>query len=197
VLTLLVSCKPASKPNSFSPTQNGFGVAVQAAGVDSGPGAKLYYRGTNETPTLLWPCIGTHGYPLLYTNDIVLLLADKPDEQGRMGSGALIVAQGTGPAMDISAEVLAIAAEQAQVDFPKALEACQVLRLKENAGEMEVYYLSDRLKYTNMPDLETRITWDQIFSIMQDVRQTGKTNKLVNTEVSYLQKDYGGQTRRH
>jgi len=42
----------------------------------------------------------------LYTNDIALLLADKPDEQGRMGGGALIVCKELAPAMDISEDVL-------------------------------------------------------------------------------------------
>jgi len=139
---------------------------------------------------LVWPCIGTHGYPILYTNDIALLLADKPDEQGRMGGGALIVVQGTGPAMDISEDVLKIAAEQAHVDFTKALKVSFPLRLNDVGDKMKVYYLSDRLEYTNMPDLEAQITWEQVFAIMQDVKRTGKTNKVVNTDVLYLQKDY-------
>src|SRR4051812_24724213 len=90
---LLVSCsfQPMPKESSFSPTQNGFGVMVKWIGIDSGPEAKLLYKGTNDIPVLVWPFIGTHGYPILYTNDVALLLADKPDEKGRFGNGVLIL----------------------------------------------------------------------------------------------------------
>src|SRR6185369_7196748 len=113
----LLSCRfePVPKESSFRPIQNGFGVVVKPIGIDNGPDAKLYYQGTNNVPVLVWPHIGTHGYPILYTNDVALLLADKPNERGELGNGALIVDQGVGPAMDISNDVLKIAAEQNHV----------------------------------------------------------------------------------
>ena len=191
---LLASCKPKdSSPNEirYSPTQNGFGVVVQSIGVDSGPGAKLYYKGTNEIPALVWPCIGTHGDPLLYTNDIVFLLADLPDDQGRMGGGALIVSQGVGPAMDITEDILKIAAEQAHVDFKKALKLCRPLSLITTDEKIKVVYVANPFADRSVPDLECQITWQRVFDIMQDVKKTGKTNIVVNTDVPYLQKDYG------
>jgi len=191
---ILSSCSPSesSPPKStFSPLQNGFGVVVQAIGIDSGPGAKLYYKGTNVIITLVWPYIGTHGYPILYTNNIALLLADKPDSHGYLGNGALIVIQGTGPAMDISDEVLKIAAEQNHVDFDRALKVCEPLRLNQVTNALKVLFYSKKYMDSTIPDLEAQITWEQVFAIMEDVKKTGETNKVVNTDVRYLQKDYG------
>jgi hypothetical protein len=191
-LVLTQGCEPKSsstKKSSFSPTQNGFGVVVHEIGIDSGPDAKLYYKGTNERPALVWPSIGTHGYPLLYTNDIVFLLADKPNEQG-IGGGVFIVVQGTGPAMDITADVLKIIAEQMSVDFKKSLQVCRPLRLIQTGEKMKVVYLANPLVDPSIPDLEGQINWEQVFAIMQDVKKTGKTNKVVNKDVLYLQKDY-------
>jgi hypothetical protein len=193
LVVLCNSCEPkASSPkeSSFRPIQNGFGVVVQPMGIDSGPGAKLYYKGTNENPVLVWPCIGTAGYPILYTNDIALLLADKPDERGYLGNGALIAVQGTGPAMDISDDVLKIAAEQKHVDFKKALRVCEPLRLNQTENGIKVYILAEKYKDPTIPDLEVQITWEQVFEIMRDVKSSGKTNKVTNTDVLYLQKDY-------
>ncbi len=193
-LVLTQGCEPkssSSKESSFSPMQNGFGVVVHEIGIDSGPGAKLYYKGTNEEPVLVWPCIGTHGDPLLYTNDIVFLLADKPDGQGRTGGGALIVVQGTGPAMDITGNVLKIAVEQAHVDFKIALQVCWpdiLTRTQDN--KLEIIYGASSVDHPEIPRLKVQITWEQVFAIMQDVKNNGKTNKVVNTDVLYLQKDY-------
>ena len=186
-LALTQGCEP--KSSSFSPTQNGFGVVAQWVGIDSGPAAQFYYKGTNESPVLVWPMIGTHQYPILYTNDIAFLLADKPNEQG-IGGGALIVVQGVGPAMDISQDVLKIVAEQAHVDFKKALRVCRPLRLIKTGEKLKVVYLANPLVEPNIPDLEEQITWEQVFAIMEDVKKTGKTNKVVNTDMLYLQKDY-------
>jgi hypothetical protein len=189
--TFFVSCQPKTsspKEAQFKPTQNGFGVMVQWVGIDTGPGAELYYKGTNETPVQVWPCIGTGGDPILYTNDIVLLLADKPDDQGRMGNGALIVVQKTGPAMDISDDVLKIAAEQAHVDFKNMLRTCKPMSLTQVEGKMKVYYVAKL--GSGSPDLEVQITWQQIFEIMRDVKSSGNTNKVINTDVLYLQKEY-------
>src|SRR5438270_281257 len=115
-VTILTSCGQSTAP-IFKPTQNGFGVLVKPSGVDVGPGAELYYKGTNQNPVLVWPYLGTHGYPALYTNDVALLLADKPDDQGRLVNTALIAVKGAGPAMDISNDVLKIAADGAHQDF--------------------------------------------------------------------------------
>jgi hypothetical protein len=117
-----------------------------------------------------------------------LLLADKPDGVGRMGNGALIAVQRAGPAMDISQDVLKIASEQNHVDFKRALQVNEPLRLNQFENEMKIYFVAKL--GSGGSDLEAKINWEQIFDIMQDVRKTGQTNKVVNTEVMYLQKDY-------
>ena len=189
-LALTQGCEP--KSSSFSPTQNGFGVVAQWVGIDSGPAAQFYYKGTNESPVLVWPMIGTHQYPILYTNDIAFLLADKPNEQG-IGGGALIVVQGVGPAMDISQDVLKIVAEENHVDFKKALRVCKPMRLIQTNQNMKLVYLADPAVDRSVPNLEGQITWEQVFDIMHDVQKTGKTNKVVNTDLLYLQKDYNSK----
>jgi len=184
--TLLCSCQQSpgtSSPPSFAPTQNGFGVVVKPLEVDSGPGAGLYYKGTNEVPVLVWPYIGTAGYPILYTNDVALLLADKPDYAGRLGHGALIAVQNTGPALDISADVLKLAAEEAHVDFKKALRVSEPLRLiQTNSEQIEVHFVANQLAEPSIPNLKVRCQWKQVFAIMDDVRKFGRTNRVTNLD---------------
>jgi hypothetical protein len=190
-LLLLDSCsenESSSKPASFRPLQNGFGVVVQPMGVDSGPGAKLFYKGTNEMPVLVWPYIGTAGDPILFSNDIALLHADKPDSNGYLGNNALIADQGVGPAMDISDDVLEIAALQSHLDFATALKDYEFYSLNQTNGKVEVcYYVRYGL---HGPDAKANLTWDEISNLIRDVKITGKTNKVVNTDVIYLQRKY-------
>lgn len=192
-LFLLGCCgksQPVSSEPSFRPLQNGFGVVVRPIGIDTGPGAKLYYKGGNKNPVLVWPFIGTRGFPILYTNDIALLLADKPNSQGHLGNAALVVDQGVGPAMDISKDVLKIAAEQNGVDFGRALKACRPSQLHQTRDSIKVLFLADQLIDRSLPDLEASISWDQIFQIIRDVRTSGRSARLVNSDVIYLEKDY-------
>jgi hypothetical protein len=188
---LLVSCSMEPVPNDspFRPTQNGFGVVVKPIGIDSGPLAKLYYKGTNNIPMQVWPFIGTRGDPILYTNDIALLLAEKPDIHGEFGYARLIVDQGVGPAMDISNDLLKIAAEQNHVDFARALKASFPLALNATNGAIKVLFLADKILDRSLSDLDAKISWDQIFEIIRDVRVSGKTNRLVHSDVIYLEKD--------
>jgi len=194
-LVLWTSCKPSQptfKKISFSPTQNGFGVVVQNLGVDTGPGAQLYYKGTNNSPILVWPYIGTWGDPIIYSNDIALLLADKPDEAGRLGHGALICIQGTGPALEISADVLKTACDQNLIDFRKALRICSPASLnQDHDGTIIVYYGGNSPNNPEFRKLKARIMWRDVFEIMQSVRRSGKTHKITNTDVVYLEQDYG------
>ena len=167
VCLALTGCKPtpAAKPSpNYRPLQNGFGVVAKWVGVDSGPGASLCYKGTNETPVLVWRDIGTHGYPILYTNNIALLLADKPDKQG-IGESALIAVQGIGPAMDISYDLLHLYSSKSNADFSMLVRNNYVpLRLQQTDAEMSVTYLS--FESDERTGRKFTITWDEVFSIM-------------------------------
>ena len=55
---------------------------------------------------------------------------------------------------------------------------------------MKVLFYSKKYMDSTIPDLGAQITWEQVFAIMQDVKKTGQTNKVVNKDVLYLQKDY-------
>lgn len=197
-LILFSGCKPkpATKPTPiYRPLQNGFGVVAKWVEVDSGPGASLYYKGTNETPVLVWRDIGTRGYPIFYTNDIALLLADKPDEQGRLGGGVLVAVQGTGPAMDISYDLLHRYSTKSNADFSVLMRnGYQPLRLQQSDAEMSVTYLPD-FNTGDRNGLKFPITWEEVFSIMEDVKRTGRTNKITNTDILYLQKIYWNRQR--
>lgn len=192
---LLTSCKQptdTNKEDAFSPLENGFGVVAKWIGVDSGPGASLYYKGTNETPVLVWPYIGIHGYPILFTNDVALLLADKPDEQGRLSGGALIAVQGVGPAMDIADDVWRRGTLDANSVLMHPARKHDAFSLAHDGGRLSVKYLPRLDIGEGIPQsVKVSVSWEQVFSIMEDVKRTGRTNKVVNTDVLYLQKDYG------
>src|SRR6185369_13965336 len=126
------------------------------------------------------------------TNDVALLLADKPDEKGRLGSGNIIVVKGTGPPMDISDDVLKIAAEQTRFDFKKALIAFQPNGLKFNSNKIEAYFGGAPwfIRSNVIHELKAQITWGQVFEIMRNVKESGKTNVVIDAGYPYLQKNY-------
>ena len=160
-------------------------------GIDTGPGAELYYKGTNDNPVLVWPYIGTYGAPISYDNDVALLLADKPDSAGDFGATVLIAVQGAGPPMDVSDDILQIVARQSNVDFKRALRSCSPIGLVKSETSLKVSFLSVQSPKTDVPNLQGYVTWQQIFEIMEDVRKTGITNVIKKTGFKYLQKDYG------
>ena len=92
--------------------------------------------------------------------------------------------------MDISDDVLKIASEQNHVDFNRSLKVCEPLRLNKAENVMKVLFYSKKYMDSAIPDLEAQVTWEQVFEIMRDVKGLGKTNKVINTDVLYLQKDY-------
>lgn len=182
--------KAEKKRDYYRPTQNGFGVMIQSTGTDKGPAAQLYYKGTNVTPILVWPYIGTWGDPILYSNDIAILLADKPDEQGRLGSGNIIAVQGVGPAMDISDDLLKISAEQSNFDFSAALKAFHANGLTSYSNRIDVNFGAPWFLSTNVQRLTANVSWEQVLDIMHSVKEFGTTNVVSNTGVRYLRRRY-------
>ena len=98
--------------------------------------------------------------------------------------------------MDISQDVLKIASEQNHVDFKRAQIVSKASQLKQITNAIKVIFVAwnykDR-KEPTIPDLEAQITWEQVIAIIRDVKSIGKTNRVVNTDVLYLQKDYASK----
>jgi len=93
--------------------------------------------------------------------------------------------------VDISDDVLKIAADQQHADFRTALKVCRPLRLNQTTTNgIEVLFVGDWIIEPSIRELTAHVTWEQIFEIMQDVKKSGETNKVVNTDILYLQKDY-------
>src|SRR4051812_8907817 len=82
--------------SDFRPLSGGFGIVSKWVGVDTGPGAKLFYKSSNESKArLIWPFVKGG---VAFTNDLVFFIGDMPDDQNRLGSGTYFVAQAPGPA---------------------------------------------------------------------------------------------------
>jgi hypothetical protein len=184
-LVLMQGC--GEKQPDFRPISGGFGVATKWVGVDSGPGAALFYKGNQSKPALIWPFLTDD---LFFTNDMVFFIGDVPDDQGRLGSGFYFAAQAPGPAMDISEDILKLWAESNHLDF--AGVRGRYVPLEEDAvgNGIRVHFLGDeKLPATYV------IGWEQVSNIIQDVKRTGKQhvidNPVLKLHIVYLKKDYG------
>ena len=185
---LTQGCEP--KKSSFTPLQNGFGVMAQWVGIDSGPGAELYFKDKDSKPILIWPFFGSSSGEILITNDMAFFVADMPDEQGRLGSGAYFAVQAPGPVLDISQDLLKLWAESNHLDFAKVRERYSPLEEIAVGNKIKVHYAGykDELEGTFV------ISWEQVSNIIQDVKRTGKQhvidNPVLKLHVVYLKKDY-------
>jgi hypothetical protein len=189
---LTQGCEP--KKSSFTPLQNGFGVMAQWVGIDSGPGAELYFKDKDSKPILIWPYFGPSSGEILITNDMAFFVADMPDKQGRVGSGAYFAVQAPGPVLDISEDLLKLWAESNHLDFAKVRNHYSPLREKAVESGIFVDYLGGDEK---VPATQATfvISWEQVSNIIQDVKRTGKQhvidNPVLKLHVVYLKKDYG------
>ena len=173
------------KESDFQPLSGGFGVATKWVGIDSGPGAKLYFKDNKSKLTLIWPFLGTRGYHMQFTNDMAFFIADMPDELGRMGTGVYLAVQAPGPALDVSEDLLKLWAESHKLDFDKLRGHYMPLQVKASPGGVEVHYLgSEKLPVT------LAVSWEQISNIIQDVKLTGKRHVTEKYQAVYLKKDY-------
>ena len=185
-LVLMQGCE--EKQSDFQPIYGGFGVAAKWVGVDSGPGAELYFKDQNSKLTLIWPFLGTSGYPMLFTNDMAFFIADMPDEQGRLGSGVYFAVQATGPALDVSEDLLKFWTESKKLDFGKVRKRYVPLRVWSTENGVKLQYAG----YENEPEATFAVSWEQVSNIIQDVKRTGKEHIIKEPHVVYLKKDYDG-----
>jgi hypothetical protein len=160
---------------------------VQWVGVDSGPGAKLYFKDQNSKLNLIWPFLGPASGPLLGTNDIMFFIGDIPDDQGRLGNASYFAVQAPGPALDVSEDVLKFWADSKNMDWEKVRKRYAPMHLMDTAGGVKVHYA----RYENEPEATFVLTWEQVSNIIQDVKLTGKQHVLKEPHVVYLKKDYG------
>jgi hypothetical protein len=104
---------------AFQPISGGFGVVTKWVGVDSGPGAKLFYKDTGGKLILIWPFLGLSDAPMLFTNDLAFFVGEMPDDQERFGDELYIAVQSSGSPIDVSEDLLKFSAESNHLDFAK------------------------------------------------------------------------------
>ena len=181
---LIQGCSEKEQTSDFQPLQGGFGVVTKWVGIDSGPGAGLYYKSNTSKPTLIWPFLGPASGPLLFTNDIGFFIGDIPDDQGRLGRGTYFAVQAPGPALDVSEDVLRLWAESKNVDFKKVKDRYSPLDLKATVGGIEAHFIGDEQLPATID-----LSWEQISNIIQDVKQTGKQHVIEKPHVVYIRGD--------
>jgi hypothetical protein len=188
-LSILFLCVQGcgQKHSDFVPLQGGFGVITKWVGIDSGPSVALYYKGNQSKPTLIWPFFGPSSGEILITNDMVFFVADMPDEQGRVGSGAYFAVQAPGPVLDVSEDLLKLWAESNHLDFTKVRGRYSPLEEIAVGNKIKVHYAG----YKDDPEGTFVISWEQLSNIIQDVKRTGKQHVIQKPYVVYLKKDYG------
>jgi hypothetical protein len=174
----------------FKPISGGFGVVTKWVGVDSGPGAALFYKGNESKPVLIWPFLGLNEEPMLFTNDMAFFVGDIPDNQGRFGDAVYIAVQAPGPALDVSEDILKLWAESKKLDFEKMRGQYAPLELKAVPDGIEVHYLGDE----NLP-ATFAMSWQQVSNLIQDVKRTGKEHAFAKPHMIYLKNDYGPEKR--
>jgi hypothetical protein len=185
VLALMPGCK--KKPPQISPLSGGFGIGASWIGVDSGPSASLYFTDQNSNVTMIWPFFGPASGDISISNDIAFFVADLPDDQGRVGSGAYFAVQGPGPVLNVSKDLLKIWSDSNHWDFAKIMNRYSPL----NEESVSNGILLDYLGWHDEPQADFVVSWEQISNIVQDVRRTGKRHVTTPPATVYLRKDYG------
>jgi hypothetical protein len=182
-LVLTQGC--GDKESDFHPLSGGFGVVATRGGIDSGPAAKLYYKDNKSKLTLIWPFLAPRGEPMQFTNDMIFLIADMPDELGRLGTGVYLAVQAAGPALDVSEDLLKLWSESNHVDFDKVKGRYMPLEVRGVPAGVEVHYLgNEKLPVT------LAVSWEQLSNIIQDVKLMGKRYETEKYHAVYLKKDY-------
>ena len=182
-IILLGGCR--SSDVKIVPLHDGFGIGSKWIGLDSGPGAQLYYQAPNSKPVLIWPFMGLRNAPILFTNDMAFFIADVPDEQGRLGNGTYFVVQAPGPALDVSEDLIHIWAESNHLDFKKLKGHYLPLRLSSTNNGALVHYLCD----PDVPQATFEVSWLQLSNLVQEVERTGKPRTVKKPHVIYLKRD--------
>ena len=195
LFTFLVLTQGCEKQESdFQPLSGGFGVVTKAIGIDSGPGAKLFYKDASGKLTLIWPFFGLNEEPMLFTNDMAFLVGDMPDDKRRFGGSVIYLAvQAPGPALDVSEDILKLWAESEKLDYQKVRGQYAPSELKAAPDGIEVQYL--RLNYddTNLPATYV-MSWQQVSNLIQNIKRTGKKRIMEMPHVVYLKNYYGPDT---
>jgi len=186
-LALVLGC--GHREPQFTPIHGHYGVVSQWVGIDSGPGAKFFYRDDQGKLTEIWPfIIGTgSGVSNLYEKDMAIVTGRLPDKDGVMRVTRYYACDGPGPALDVSEDLLRLFCESNKLDFEKLRVHYSPQMLKEVAGGFQVGYLGDE----GFPEGISNVTWDQLAEIIRDVKANGKRHKLWEHPVTYLRKDYG------
>lgn len=168
------------KKSEFKPLSGGFGVMAQWVGIDSGPRAELHYKTNNSKPVLIWPFLDGEMY---YTNDLFFFGGSIRDEKGNIRVPRYFAVKAPGPAIDVSDDLLKRFAESNHLDFAEAKRHYRPWKLEKVPDGIKVFLGSDE---TNT----LLVNWEQLLSIIQDVKQTGKQHAVEDPHTVYLKKDY-------
>ena len=180
---LFFGCK---KDIHFTPISGGFGIGGQWIGIDSGPSAAMYYQDTESNLTLVWPYLSITDGPL-FSNNMTFFAGIMPDREGRMVGNEYFAAQGKGPVLEISENILRLWTEANHYDFEKFKSHYRALSASNEQGKIKVCYLTQEID----DDIAFSVTWEQVSNIIQDVKLNGKPHEIKNPHVVYLKKDYG------
>jgi hypothetical protein len=174
------------KKSDFQPLAGGFGFRTKWLGIDSGPGAALYYKGQQSEPALIWPFLGPASGPIQITNDMAFFRASAPNANGELVYPVFIPVQAPGPALDVTDDLLKLWAESQKIDFQKLRDHYTPVEEKAVENGIWVSYVTGQ----NFPDAKFVVNWEQVSNVIQDVKRTGKPLVIEKPHLVYLKKNY-------
>lgn len=89
--------------------------------------------------------------------------------------------------MDVSNDLLKLWAAQNHLDFEKLKGHYEALRMEEVDGGVRIEFLSEDDK----PEANFAVHWDQLITVMQDVKRRGQLQTITKPPTTYLRNTYG------
>jgi hypothetical protein len=197
-ITLLSGC--ASETTSdFNPVEGGFGYVTHVRGfTDRSMTMGFCYRDANGNTTVVWPYLQmVWGNNMVINNDTALLVggiaALYKDGNERLSDRLIAFKGPSGPPMDITDQVLKKYYAGTGFGLTNFMwDSFNTLNKTNNS--IRILFGSTKIRPGTKNiwdpfDCYLTISWDDINTIMADVKKTGKLKKEKWSGTEYLQKD--------
>jgi len=197
---VLVGCSKAGpgKDKDFVPLENGFGYGFHSKGsypMHRVGWADLQYENTNGTRIVVWPYIEVEWVQI--SNNIVVLLGNKAklygDGRERLTTRLISFEAPVGPAMDVTDQVMQNWCMKSGIQFTNVMQDSYV-DLEKTNGALRLDFVIIQRGLRGPATIDTAdgaaiISWENVKSIMKDVKKDGKLEKERWSGIEYLQKE--------
>lgn len=185
--------------NDFEPLKNHFGILSHVEStypMHKAVSASLVYQNPNGSTVVIWPYIDAVA-KIQITSNYVVLVGGKADAykdgHERLSQRLIAFEAPSGPPMDITDDVLKKYCVKSGVAFTNIIKDSYASLIETN-GLLQIDFgiIKTGLRGEGSIDAEDGafvVSWDEIKSIMAEVKKTGKLKKEKWSGVEYFQKE--------